>query len=221
MSNESVSIEILDWNKLLSDKRIKRALWFKFPNDFIFRPEYNDLTYEELGLYAVICSYASMVNEPVVLVTNSPCDLITKKIPFKVLKSLIKKLDGRIVKIHLGQSQDRREEIRLEENKCCFDFEPIYQAYPKRKGSQAKAEGMNQLKKTIKTQEQYDNLKRAVEIYHQLCTEKKDVGTEFVMQFKRFCKPTTWQSILDEAHDQQLVMQSEEDLWIYPDKSTP
>lgn len=69
-----------------------------------------------------------------------------------------------------------------------FDFEAIYQAYPKRNGNQGKGEGIALLTKRIKTQEQYAELKRGVENYCLHAERTGKYATEFVKQFVTFVR---------------------------------
>lgn len=67
-----------------------------------------------------------------------------------------------------------------------FDLEAIYQAYPRRLGSQAKAQGMTRLKRLATTEEKYTAIMAGVEQYAQECLARKITGTEFVKSFGSF-----------------------------------
>lgn len=76
--------------------------------------------------------------------------------------------------------------INLDIDGQVLDFEAIYKIYPQRRGSQRKADGIRVCENKIKTIEQYENMKRAVENYGAHCKSEKKIGTEFVSQFKTF-----------------------------------
>jgi hypothetical protein len=83
---------------------------------------------------------------------------------------------------HIGE----REEEKNKYIGLSPDLNALYQAYPKRKGSNRKTKGLEYLAKKIKTQEQYDSMLRAIKNYAAECEASKKTGTEFVMQFATF-----------------------------------
>jgi hypothetical protein len=67
-----------------------------------------------------------------------------------------------------------------------LDFEKIYRAYPKRKGSQHKAKGLEICRKKFNQPELYEALLAATINYAAFCKKEKYVGTEFVSRFVTF-----------------------------------
>lgn len=83
------------------------------------------------------------------------------------------------------EEEEKNKYIGLSDTKT-LDHEALYQAYPKRKGSQRKTKGLETLKKKIKTQEQYDKILTAIKNYHAECEVNQKLGTEYVLQFATF-----------------------------------
>jgi hypothetical protein len=66
-----------------------------------------------------------------------------------------------------------------------FDFESIYAAYPHRLNQNKKA-GMKRLSANIKNEQQFNDLKRAVENYSSY-VKKERVEPQFIKTFGTFC----------------------------------
>jgi len=84
----------------------------------------------------------------------------------------------------------------MQENNTCavssddstprYDLERIYQEYPKRRGSQNKAKGLERLKKMIKTDADYEIALESVRRYKSHLISENKIGTEFVKMFSSF-----------------------------------
>jgi hypothetical protein len=77
-----------------------------------------------------------------------------------------------------------------------FNFEKVYDKYPKK---EKKAEGMDRLKKTIKTPEQFQNLDTAVTNYVKKCWAEK-TPAQYVMNWASFVGPIdkpVWPDYID------------------------
>lgn len=72
-----------------------------------------------------------------------------------------------------------------------FDFESIYKTYPNKEGKKA---GMEKLKKTIKTQAEFDAFKAALSNYLELCRRLGRIPL-YVKQWKTFVG--SWTDYLD------------------------
>lgn len=73
-----------------------------------------------------------------------------------------------------------------------FDFEPIFRAYPNREG---KGIGMKRLATSVKTEEDFNNFKIAMEIYLEICRRTDRIDRGYVLMWKTFC--TNWRDYLD------------------------
>lgn len=78
-----------------------------------------------------------------------------------------------------------------------FDFTPIYQKYPRKVG---KTLGLKICKRSIKTQEDYDLLMKAVTRYHDECVREAK-KPEYIRHFSSFMNH--WRDYLD--HDYGTV----------------
>lgn len=79
---------------------------------------------------------------------------------------------------------DGRTDERTEGFVC--DAEAIYTLYPKRDGDQGKKLGLERIKRQIKNEQMYEQLKRAVCNYASHCQAQGIVNTRFVKQFRTF-----------------------------------
>lgn len=96
----------------------------------------------------------------------------------------IKDLISRVEALEALVSNKKKKQKIATENP--FNFEYLYQLYPARLGTQNYVSAYSRLKKTVKTQEQYDTIKCAIVNYSQVMTQDGSVGTEYVMSFYRF-----------------------------------
>lgn len=70
-----------------------------------------------------------------------------------------------------------------------FDFEKIYNAYPKRLGAMNKQKGITHLRKKILNQEKFALAFAAAQNYNRYAVSNGKVKTEYVMQFSKFFGP--------------------------------
>lgn len=88
----------------------------------------------------------------------------------------------------------------MKKAKPVFDFETPYQKFYPRKG-EGKTKGMNRLKETITTKEQYDQWCIAIENYAKLC-EQENRPKEYIKMFVTFVN--NWQDYVS-AEDLGLM----------------
>lgn len=74
-----------------------------------------------------------------------------------------------------------------------FDFESLYELYPRKLG---KKQGIEKAKRQVKTPEQFDNLKRAVRRYAAYCASMK-LEASYIRYFSSFM--TSWEDWIDEG----------------------
>lgn len=75
-----------------------------------------------------------------------------------------------------------KEKDKDKEERLSFDFESVYKKYPRKEG---KAKGFLILTKTIKTENQFNDLQKAVENYAKHCN-KSITEQRFIKQFSSF-----------------------------------
>lgn len=81
-----------------------------------------------------------------------------------------------------------------------FDFETVYKNYPRKIG---KTKGINQLKRQVRRQEEFDHFSKAVCKYRELCETQK-TEKQFIMHFSTFVgtpQAPRWRDYLDDEVD--------------------
>lgn len=92
-------------------------------------------------------------------------------------------------KEYIGRSDDRPDTHK-------YDFEEVYKSYPKRLGDQRKAKGLSVLKRSVKTQQDFEAFKKSVENYAIHVRREGKERTEFVKQFGTFANEI-WREWID------------------------
>ena len=82
--------------------------------------------------------------------------------------------------------KERKKKEGDEHRPVGFNFEEVYQGYPKRDGSQRKKQGLLSCRRQVNTQEGYSSLCLAVKNYADHCHRKNLTQTDKVMQFATF-----------------------------------
>jgi hypothetical protein len=196
------------WNKFIRRQGgIKHAQWFAFDNSFFFDPSFYDFTPDELLTAIYLMCEASRSNKNGELFISKEHHKIHCRVQSReqsrVLSRTVSKLQQRQV---IEQPRDRGafariEENRIEENRIDilpdstnpeikFDFEILYKKYPRKEG---KTRGIAICKTQVKTQEDYDLLSKAIDVYISHCIVNK-TEPRFVKHFSSFM--TTWRDWL-------------------------
>ena len=89
-----------------------------------------------------------------------------------------------------------------------FNFDLIYDLYPKKVG---KKKGLEKCRSQIKTQEQYDNLHKSVERYKKHCIDEK-TESQFIKHFSTFMN--SWEDWIEESVG-STDLPKEEDFEVY------
>lgn len=99
-----------------------------------------------------------------------------------------------------------------------FDFEALYDLFPKRGKDMKKSLGMQKCKAQIKTQEQYEKLKSAVHNYDEhIKSEKRkrfDYDITFIKTWGHFMSKTYWVDYIEpngQATDKEIIICGKED----------
>jgi len=87
---------------------------------------------------------------------------------------------------HVTHLKKLKKLEEVKRNIYVFDFDTIYKIYPRQEGGLV---GIAKLKKSIKTQEQYDALKNGVENY---TDAKVDSEMKYIKTFNNFVKDKVW-----------------------------
>jgi hypothetical protein len=175
----------------------KHPWWFACKNDFFINPNFLDFTLEErLTFIYLLCIASQQAKSGAFEVDETVFNRMTG-IKSSHLNSTLKKLVEKqvLVGICTESVQNPTESVLTEHNITKQNtlgvppemaFEEIFKTYPKRKGDQRKKTGFQKLKKIVKTGDDLELVKRAVNNYSAFCSREKKTGTEFVKQFGTF-----------------------------------
>ncbi len=205
-----VEVEIRNWEKFNARKDIKRPWWFKLSNSMLEDADIYDLNGEELKAWIYILSQASKQQSSQVRIilnhANRVCGVSLKAMDSCIVKLEVKQILTKIctqsvqICTQSGQ-QTRLEETRLEENNTyvqtkvrtsvSFDFENLYASYPRKQG---KSQGLKKLQNQIKTREDFDKARLAIENYTNHC-KQNSTDKQYIKMFSTFANE--WQDWLD------------------------
>lgn len=218
-------VRIVGWEKYNVRKDIKNPWWFKLSNSILEDADIYDLNGEELKAWIYILSQASKQQSATARITFSHATRVCG-VNLKSLKSCITKLSikqilteicTQSVQIRTQSAQQiRREEIRKEENNTyaqtevrasvCFDFSNLYASYPRKEG---KSLGLRKLKSAIKTLEDFEDLKKAIDNYSKHC-QKAGTEKQYIKHFSTFV--SEWRDWLDPETGTAVVMKKKSGL---------
>lgn len=207
-------VKILNWRQYQGREVKTRSSWLRFQNDFIENPNFGDFSTDErmVWIYAMCC--ASKLNTDVIQVPHQcshrvlhRCTGIAESVFHRTFEKL-KKI--RIVEIRTTRgrhTQDtpaftddtlrdetRRYETRRDEDvtmNCDFDFESLYQKYPRKIG---KSKGLQICEKQIRTGGDFELLSTAIDRYVD-CLATQGTEEKFIKHFSSFM--TSWRDWLD------------------------
>ena len=94
----------------------------------------------------------------------------------------------------------REEKILSDSTDRTFDFEGLYLKYPRREG---KTKGIDICKRTVKTQDHFNELSIAIQNYSNICEQKK-TDPKYIKLFSTFM--STWRDWLDPEHGKVEVV---------------
>jgi hypothetical protein len=203
-----VEIRIRNWEKFNPQRKdVKHHSWFRLNNSILEDPDFCDFSGDEFKVWIYILSQASkqMTAKIRVHFTHATriCGL-KKSVLVEALKKLVKlnicvsfDTDTLRERYANGPPHNITEHNITEHNTYAqaearaFDFEILYNQYPRKQG---KSQGIKKLQSSIKSQEDFNKLKMAIEKYSEHCktnaTEKK-----FIKHFSSFV--SEWRDWLD------------------------
>lgn len=198
---EYIEIEILNWEKFQLRPDTKSNSWFRLDHDLFDDDQFFSFTVTEIAFFVYILCIASRKNSGNVTISVEKACVRFKK---QDLLSAIDKLQGLHILLvqdrtrpdaavngrprEFTSTTDRQTDIQTDKHtdrthpRAQFDFDKIYDLYPRKMG---KKRGVELCKAKIKTQELYDQLLGAVQNYtahiKRECTEPS-----FVKYFSSF-----------------------------------
>lgn len=230
--NLEIEITILNWEKYNPRKDVKHTSWFRMEHDIFEKPELFDFTHAEVCAWIYLLSIASKrnactqvlymahamhrlkVSQETMLGALEKLNEI-KAITFKHVTHASRTRNASVThasRIRALRDETRRNEtvretntdVPVEPERPSFDFEKLYSEYPKRENSR-KGEGIKNLQRKIKTQEQFDQVLLAIRNYANFC-KTQNTESKFIQQFKTFTN--TFQDWLDpDAHISKIPRQ--------------
>lgn len=209
-----IEVEIVNWHKYNKRKDYKKMSWFALSNTFITDQEFYDFSAEEKLAWIVILSEASKAQTEKLKINLNYVDRVCG-IKQKSFLSAVSKLK------HLGclkpvqdlygictesERHTTEQNTTLQNNNTnaqSFDFASVYKIFPRKVGKEA---GFKILKRSIKTQSEFDDLLKAVARYR-AHVERERIEPRYIKHFSTFANH--WRDWLDEDAGTSDVKRSE------------
>lgn len=192
-------VTILKWEKHNS-KRKNHYKYTLIANNLYTHPKILALHHSVRWLYITLLLMCGDTNNDTVTIQHRTINDITttKQGAYNALLQLqsiqlvtFEKIDS----LQLNRREKKRSEYIPDSSKSTksgsvsFDFDALYQKYPRKLG---KSKGLEKCKAQVKTQEDFDQLSLAIEKYARLCRETE---SRFIKHFDTFM--TSWKDVLD------------------------
>lgn len=208
MTYEGATLEVLNWDKYNPRTDSKKPSWFRLENNIATGPAFFGLDCEQKWLWVFILSLVSQNNGDPIVWNSAYCQQLTgikQKKQDETLDIYVKFVRLRVSRKVTSQDSHvelevttacspatrRTNETNETNNIVKFDFEILYQKYPRRLGKQ---KGFEKCKAQIKTEDDFNSLSTAIDRYKNYLRVQ---GTEpqFIKHFDTFM--TTWRDWLD------------------------
>jgi hypothetical protein len=196
MSDKVIVVEIIEWDSYQPRKDIKKSSWFRIDHDIVENDKILTLdpTEKWIFFYLLCCASKQNTSRPTINSEKAsffiPCfekdvfRAIEKLKSLGIVRTLT--LRGRYVDVSLhNKTEHNKTYTHTSQSSECkqeFDFNEIYNAYPRKLGRQR---GEKLFKQQIKTREDFTSLARAVKNYaNQMAAI--DQPKQFIKQFDTF-----------------------------------
>ena len=225
----NLQIRFNNWDKYQPRKDIKNPWWVALKNDFATNPNFLKFTKEEKLCFIYLMCEASKTNQNGMLFIDFDFMSDYFCMTPKVIMQTIDKLEKRGI---IGMDEISSVQIRTDPYKSVptdrqtdrqtpdaadaadYDFEALYQTYPKKIG---KAKAFGVLKNTIKTKEDYDALALAITNYSSL-VQKEKVESRFIKHFSTFVGSASVQSWRDYVSIEKSESKKQNRSYFYENK---
>lgn len=230
MAEEPLTIRIPNWEKYNPRKDVANPRWFALQHSIFEKHEVLGLSPIEFRIWVYFLCLASKSETRgtfrILLRILSSVLTVSEKEALRAIKKLESfqliaqpTSRGRYVDVTrtFATLQDNTEQDRTEQNTLAqadarasvsFDFESVYRDYPRKVG---KAKGLKICKAQIRTEEDFEALKLAVEHYLDYCT-KNATEVRFIKHFSTFMGE--WRDWLDADAGSGKNLASKESEWI-------
>lgn len=195
---EFVTVRIVNWEKYQTKtKDIKRPWWFALSNTLVEDPAFYDFTAGQFKAWIYILSQASKQQKCAVQIFFKHAQIVSNISRLdmeKAIQNLVKigacaiwsdsghDLVG-LQSAHYITLQNKTEQNNTQiAQPSMGEFEILYQEYPRKEG---KSRGMAKLKSQIKTPEEFDLLRKAIQNYKAHCVSR-GLDAQYIKQFSTF-----------------------------------
>lgn len=229
-----VRIRICNWEKYNGRCDVKNPSWLRFQQNFFHDNKISNLDdFEKLFFVWLLCEASKNKNDLFFLdgMLLQSVQRVSQRVSQRDIQRAIKKMvslqlietrtvRGRYADVGNPDAtlQDETLQDKTRHNTVEFDFELLYQKYPRKVG---KAEGIARLKTMIKTDQDYQDFSKAIDFY---IAYLKKAGTEaqYIKHFSTFVgsagKPA-WRDWLDPNAGESAEMKKEYD-WSFLKEET-
>lgn len=190
-----LNFEIVNWDKFNYRKDVKSATWFRMQNDFPISETCYHLSIEGKWLIVCLLSISSKKGSGRIITSIeylSHFSGVTRnriKSALQILETIgfIRPRTDAIAyarTLPATCSTDRQTNERTDRQPTIssFNFDVVYQNYPKKIG---KKKGLEKLKRIIKTEQDYKNLEKALKNYT-THLDNENAELKYVKQFSTF-----------------------------------
>lgn len=196
---EVVSVSIRNWEKFNPKRAQKTYTWLRLDNAIAVSPDLFGLTPEQKFVWICVLCEASKKNTSQLEISLDWFEhhLGVKR---KVIRATLEFLQSKqVITVSLHHAtpalqtttptneRTGRDERTLLPATLTFDFEKIYEKYPRKLG---KKKGIDSCIAQIKTSEQYDSIISAVTLYAEHC-RKERTEPKFIKHFSTFMNSWT------------------------------
>lgn len=208
---EGTFIRIINWEKYNPRKDVLNSTWFRLNHDLFDRSDVVDFGHQDFLLWIYLLCEASKASKPTMhinylhirktlSITQKKAEMTLKKLHRNQMIAMditdtLRARDGNVtdagLRTYERDVRDERTNAHFSNARHNFDFEKIYEKYPRKIG---KSPGMKKAKKEVFTQEGYDELLSAVEKFAAHHQEQK-TEAEFIPYFSTFMNQ--WRDWLD------------------------
>lgn len=198
-----MQLEIINFEKFNPRVDRKKHSWFRLENDFMNDEKLFKLSPIEKFVWVSLLAFRSKKTEQIF---DLDLEYLAEQLKIKetIISSAIQKLAiSKALIIHepvtsgnqlVSTGSPTYERTNVRTNMSEFDFETVYNFYPKKEG---KTKGIEFCKSRIKTEEDYQLLLKAVNRYSKECRDERR-EKKFIKQFSSFM--SVWR---DYAYDDQ------------------
>jgi hypothetical protein len=197
-----MKITIPNFNKFNPRKDLKTMPWFRCENNFYDLEDFYDADVNTCWLFIfLLCQCAQKVSAEIDL--DRKYLIFKSKLTEKQFDSALSSLSSKgLILLDTNEHDRIRTDSCLtnehnEHNTCTnvieFDFNLIYDAYPKKAG---KAVGMKKLQSKIKTQSEFDKILHGAKNYSEYVLQN-NIEQKYIKQFSTWVNQECWNDELE------------------------